>query len=464
MSIACSRRRVFLLGLLLLVAAFLPAVRLIPPLLPRKIDLEPEVRRAEYADVSRLAARNRNKVLLLAVDGTSWNVLDPLLESGELPHIAALIAGGTHGRLKSLKVMKSPVIWTTMLTGCMPEKHGITDFLIEGKPPRSYQRKTPALWNMLGEAKSSASIGFWATWPPEPVNGFMISDYVGMRSEEDETEEFRRMAESLTHPPGLMEEIAREGDLRDKQVCIGEFYDKFTRGPVSEEEGRELFGSWLDTYALIYQQDIMFKDIARYLVARYHPDLTGVYFRGIDSVQHLFWAYREPERFEAIPPAAVERYGDIIDNYYRLQDEWIGELCALVDRDTTVILVSDHGFKAKPLERYRKDRDSLWYHLSGDHDTYGVIIMSGPPIKKGCTLLEARVEDIAPTVLYLMGFPVSDDMDGKVLTSAFTPSYKYSHPLYTIAQYPRERREAQEAVGSLDDDARKRLKALGYIQ
>jgi len=63
-----------------------------------------------------------------------------------------------------------------------------------------------------------------------------------------------------------------------------------------------------------------------------------------------------------------------------------------------------------------------------------------------------------------MGFPVSDDMDGKVLTSAFTPSYKYSHPLYTIAQYPRERREAQEAVGSLDDDARKRLKALGYIQ
>ncbi|MCC6450572.1 MAG: alkaline phosphatase family protein, partial [Candidatus Aureabacteria bacterium] len=204
MGISCSRRRVFLFALLLLVVAFLPAVKIVSPLLPRKIDLEPEVRRAEFADVPRLASRNRNKVLLLAVDGTSWNVLDPLLESGELPNIAALIGRGTHGGLKSLEVMKSPVIWTTMLTGCMPEKHGIIDFLIEGKPPRSYQRRTPALWNMIGEAKSSASIGFWATWPPEPVNGFMISDYVGMRSEEDTTEEFRRMAESLTHPPGLM--------------------------------------------------------------------------------------------------------------------------------------------------------------------------------------------------------------------------------------------------------------------
>ena len=55
-------------------------------------------------------------------------------------------------------------------------------------------------------------------------------------------------------------------------------------------------------------------------------------------------------------------------------------------------------------------------------------------------------------------------MDGTVLTSAFTPSYKSSHPVYTIARYPRERREAQGTVGSLDDDARKRLKALGYIQ
>ena len=428
-------------------------------------ELDPAIEEIVPGNIQGFAARNKNKILLLGVDGASWKVMEPLLNEGRMPNMQRLIREGASGRLKSLPVMMSPRIWTTILTGQLPAKHGITDFLIEGSPPKSYHRKVAALWDMLGDMKSSAFIGFWATWPPEKFNGIMVSDYLGHRSDQDKSGEFSKKNKHLTSPPGFLNEIIEKGLLRRREDLKNEFYKKFTGGPVAEAEEEELFGAWLNVYATIYWQDIVFRDIAQYILTTYHPDLTAVYFQGIDSVQHLFWAYHEPGKFENIQPEPIERYGDIINEYNCLQDEWTGLLCAQADRDTTVIIVSDHGFKPKSLEIYQKNRKSPWYYLSGDHDTYGVITMAGPPIKKGYVIQNARVQDITPTILYLLGLPVSEDMDGRVLTGAITPAYKSSHPIYTVKHYPKlQDAKMQEGIPELDERMKDRLKALGYIR
>ncbi len=452
----------------ILPAALIAILLLATSCQPPPSDLEPKRQPIAIDDIARVAAGNQNKILLLGVDGASWNVIDILLSENKLPHLKKLIRDGTKAELRSFPIhkIKSPAVWTTILTGTLPNEHGITDFLINGSPPKSYHRKVAAIWDMLGDFRTSAHIGFWATWPPEPINGIMVSDYLGLRSDQDETEEFKSGSRQLTHPATFLGEISELGLLRDRHELIKEFYARFTKGDVPEKERRQLFGRWLYEYAAIYWQDKVFKDIGEYVLSEYQPDLTTVYFQGIDSVQHLFWAYHEPDKFENISKKHVERYGDIINEYYGLMDEWIGSISALVDENTTIVIVSDHGARAKPLEQYRKDRNGRWHHLSGEHDVNGVLIIAGPPMKGSHTLEQARVQDITPTLLYLLGLPVAQDMAGEVLTDAFTTSYKRAQPIYTIPGYSRRYEATLEDTDfpELDDKAIERLKALGYIK
>ena len=87
-------------------------------------------------------------------------------------------------------------------------------------------------------------------------------------------------------------------------------------------------------------------------------------------------------------------------------------------------------------------------------------------MKGSHTLEQARVQDITPTLLYLLGLPVAQDMAGEVLTDAFTTSYKRAQPIYTIPGYSRRYEATLEDTDfpELDDKAIERLKALGYIK
>ena len=68
------------------------------------------------------------KVLFIGIDGADWQILDPLIAKGRLPHLDALVRNGAAGELRSLEPMLSPLLWTTMATGKLPEEHGILSF------------------------------------------------------------------------------------------------------------------------------------------------------------------------------------------------------------------------------------------------------------------------------------------------------------------------------------------------
>lgn len=102
-------------------------------------------------------------------------------------------------------------------------------------------------------------------------------------------------------------------------------------------------------------------------------------------------------------------------------------------------------------------------HDNADHRMDGVLFMKGPEFKRGFKITGAQIIDVAPTVLYLMGCPIPSDMDGKVLTSAFEPSYQKSNPI--VYEEIVEEHGPLEYGWSKEEEERikERLKSLGYI-
>ncbi|MEW6748024.1 MAG: tetratricopeptide repeat protein, partial [Planctomycetota bacterium] len=199
------------------------------------------------------------------------------------------------------------------------------------------------------------------------------------------------------------------------------------------------------------------------LYEEHRPDVFAVYYEGIDSVSHLFMKYADPP----MPGHSEEnrqRYRDLVSTYYEYQDEAVGRYLSLAGPDAYVIVVSDHGFKTGAKRLHEGDEVQVGMAHQW-HDLDGVILMRGPGIKAGEELVEVSVLDVTPTLLYMLGLPVGEDMDGSVMLDAFRPSFLTQHEIRRIASYEGGAPES-EAVSVEENIARameERLKGLGYI-
>jgi predicted AlkP superfamily phosphohydrolase/phosphomutase len=125
-----------------------------------------------------------SRVIILGLDGLDPQTIDQLMSEGQLPNFARLRQQGAYGRLKAEPPLLSPVLWTTMATGKTPDQHGIGHFVAidpasgAGLPVTSAMRKVEAVWNIASRAgRRPATVGWWATWPPEPIDGWVVSDH-----------------------------------------------------------------------------------------------------------------------------------------------------------------------------------------------------------------------------------------------------------------------------------------------
>lgn len=133
--------------------------------------------------LEELAARRPDRnVVVIGLDGTSWNLLDPMIERGQLPTFKRLMETGTYGDLRSIVFQVTPPAWTAMFSGCLPWQTGIYGF---GKldtaswamePVSSRDVRVPLVWDMTSQAGlKTAVINVPVTYPAKPVNGIMVS-------------------------------------------------------------------------------------------------------------------------------------------------------------------------------------------------------------------------------------------------------------------------------------------------
>ncbi len=405
------------------------------------------------------AARPFERVLLVGLDGADWDLIDPLMEQGKLPHIKAVIARGARARLRALTPILSPLLWTSIATGVGPQRHGITDFLAASRetgaeiPVTSSMRRVKAIWNIASEhGLSSGIIGWWATWPAERVSGFIVSDRVTapLLGQTEPTGALRRLtwpeALSLSIQPMVVPaaEIA--------PADIDPFLVPTAPPPANDAEQRRSLAATLAT-ARTYQE------ISLRLLDAYQPDLAAVYFAGTDTIAHQFMRYRAPS-MAGVTSAEQRAWGLVVDRYYEHQDRLLGDLLRAADPDTLVIICSDHGFKTGSSRPQTDPR--IGVGAAADwHRRFGVLVIAGPGVRSGARLDDASILDVAPTVLAALGLPVAEGLEGRVLEEAFvTPLPAVRAPGY----------EMEIAAGApvpeaspMDDEVVARLRALGYI-
>lgn len=447
--------------------------------------------------LQRLADRTRAtpyKVLVVGIDGATFGVMDPLLAQGKLPNFRKLAERGVRAPLRSENPMASPALWTTVATGHKRDDHGISGFVVYKDPRRpkrgtlvgSEDRKTLAVWNIASAfGRRVGFLGWWASWPAEPVNGWIVSDRLtsdrwnvwaggakttGRVYPEALTAELEPLLVDPMDPP--MDEILQMVALtREEQAEM-----RLAERPV--------FGHGFSVVKFAYCSQRSEEKMALHLLERGQPDLTGVFLVASDPVSHTFWHLYEPAAFTGVDPGAASRLGALVPNLYVHNDAFLGELLQRIGPETAVLVVSDHGFEAsgqlpalKPAGRLFDGPEAEAAHLrgeiavgqSGKHHLEGVLLAAGGPIRPGAAV-NAGLADITPTVLAILGLPVPRDMEGRVLEEMLEPAFLAQFPVKRIESYEslidRQAILAAAAAEGEGSDAEKQemLRSLGYIQ
>lgn len=407
------------------------------------------------------------RVVLIGVDGAGWNLIDPLLEEGFLPNIKQLKNKGGYGTLETERPVKSSVIWTSIATGKSMVKHGVVDWTYINKnnievPFRQSERRAKAFWNILGDLGWKVGVINWfITFPPEAVNGYMVS------------EEFRHFGRrdfskvSVTYPKALLKklEFARLGKEDFPKILEEEGLPNYQkRSSIYEGESK-----LVANYNNFILQEKTIEKVSFYLFQRFPVDLYATYFRLVDVVGHFACAYIAPEllakgveeekngKVTAETLAEIDKdFSRVMEPVYSYSDRILGEFLERLSSQSTVIVVSDHGFGFNR---------GGYGHTNLPEIPHGIILIKGPNIKKGYHLQGAHIFDILPTILYIFDLPVAKDMDGKVLTEVFEKKILKERPVRYIESYEGETRiERGQKDRELDKKTLEELRALGYIK
>lgn len=261
------------------------------------------------------------KLVVIGLDGATFDLIHPFVAQGHLPNLRALMQRGSWTELSSTIPPVTASAWTSFMTGKNPGKHGLFDFMhrransYDLTPVSSYDRDGKAVWELAGEAgRQSIVMGVPVTYPPTPLNGIMVTGMLTPRGAPD-----------YTYPPELKDELQRA--IGDYVVYSDEVYSR-GRGEV-----------FLNALHHSIRQRAR---AAAFLFDKYEWDLGILVFPETDTVCHgLWWAY-DPAHHQHQQEGA-EHFQNGILEVYRAIDAALGELLAALPRDTTVLVISDHG-------------------------------------------------------------------------------------------------------------------------
>jgi predicted AlkP superfamily phosphohydrolase/phosphomutase len=396
------------------------------------------------------------RVWLIGLDGLGPEQVRDGVATGSLPAFAQALRRGAGGPLATLRPTQGPPVWTTIVTGRRPRDHGVKSFatyrlrgsdtafdilprgafvgfleragLVSTTAVTSASRRRRALWNALNAfGIPTGVVRLWGTFPPERVQGFMLSNYFHLVHREP-----ARAAESL-HPRDLLPEVqARVVEPADVDpALVSEFVDTSVEVPGDRLPWRR------ELVERALAPDLTYQRAGAVLKAAYDPPFFATYFYGLDVVGHAFMRYAEPDRFGNVRPAEVRRYGRVVDRYTALLSQWVGEAMRSLRPGEVLIVVSGYGMEPVPLWRRVTEALRGDAFRSGTHAGApdGFFIAVGDGVKPGAAPYEASILDVAPTILYLMGLPVARDMEGRVLTEILDDEFARAHPVTFIPSY-----------------------------
>ncbi len=211
------------------------------------------------------------RVLVIGLDSAPLAYVERWMAEGRLPNLSRFLQRGARGILRTVNPPLSPAAWSSFATGLLPAKHGVYDHIYRRPgsydiaPANSHRRAGTPLWQLISEHGGSVGvINVPETYPPIPVNGFLIS---GMDTPSDDAP------------------WAFPADLRAELQHATGGYEVF--GPRSKENlDRSIAG--------MYQTIPMRARAGAYLWREHQPDFMILVFMETDVIQHKCWKYMDP--------------------------------------------------------------------------------------------------------------------------------------------------------------------------
>lgn len=260
------------------------------------------------------------RVIVIGLDGGTYTLLDPMMREGRLPALKSLVDNGARGILRTVIPPVTPAAWSTFMTGKNPGKHGILEFQVKDgdgeSPVNARLRKGKTIWRLLNEAGLKiVSCSVPTTYPPEPIDGFMVSSFLTPLGKTD-----------YGYPPDLIKEI--EDKFGPYHLYIREVY----------APGR------VDKVITELEEDTRYKfEAATYLRDKIDWSLFVLHVFGTDRLQHELWHLIDPTH-PLHRPDEARKYAERFWKFFEDVDRRIGKFIEGLDENTTVIIMSDHGF------------------------------------------------------------------------------------------------------------------------
>jgi predicted AlkP superfamily phosphohydrolase/phosphomutase len=420
-----------------------------------------------------------HRVYVIGLDGATWDIIDPLIEKGQLPFFKKLKEEGAWARLRTFAPTLSAVVWTSIATGKSMLKHGIIDWVFVNKekiqvPYSSSEKRVPSIWEMMDEkGLRSVVLGWFVTDPPDAVRGVMVADsFAPSLYRYFARKEIPRNFADTVYPRdefkpllGYFNRLQQQGAFKYprlvQEMGIPDYLRQY-RERYGVEPGKvPILNLW--NFFIVYNriEDLL---VERYLEKNDY-DLFLAYYRFPDVFLHFSTVFLEKEyhdRVDALIENREPSADELVEFNRNIADV---ALPILKDKETLlqriyeravkenayVIILSDHGFQltSKGYNHYGLPE--------GTPPPDGILMLLGPGVKPGARV-EASVFDIAPTILYLNHLPVGKDMDGQPLLEAIASPWPVRKTMYTKMKHLPGKKNRKRDQKKIDE-----LKSLGYI-
>lgn len=239
----------------------------------------------------------KRKLLILGFDGATFDLIEPFRKKGVLPHISQVLAEGASASLVSVIPPVSAPAWVSIVTGNNPGKHNIYGFTDgKGRMVNSTFRKSKAIWNLLDDSKKkSIIINLPVTYPPEEINGKIYA--------------------------GILDP--------DEKVYRGRF--QIDKESVTEKE---------KTLNKMVQWELSKTEKALKVMEETEWDLFFILYFLSDFVPTIYWKYMDTTHPQHVHDEVLS---GAIENAYKVLDGILGRFLSVIDENTNVVIVSDHG-------------------------------------------------------------------------------------------------------------------------
>ncbi len=378
---------------------------------------------------------------VVGLGGASLDPILPLSAQGRLPFFAKMLASGIYARPTSLAPVQAEALWTTLATGRVPYEHGIVtdsshpaglisdgawvdllptaieaplwDALAGAVPVDARRRKKVAMWDVFERLQIRTGIVGWPVTDPVPSQSSFGFSY--------------RYFRGFPRPP-----MAQPGELAERGILFRVNPEDIDPTQLEELDRRVPY-----EYLQDLAEDLWRESLALFLLDQQRearavfvmlPGLAEVSSRDFGGFAEVEFSGHLRDPFLG----AAQR----LSAYYRHLDMF---LTGLWERDRgpkILAVVSAYGYEAP--EGWRRLRALITGQRT--HGLYqqapdGLFMMMGQGVRRGQFLEGVELVDVMPTLLYSLGVPIAQDLEGRVLTGAFETSFLATHPLTFVPSY-----------------------------